>query len=132
MIDLCADANPIIQRGTFQYIELGENGAQQAGGSRLTAQALLRNALREASDLARRGADPLRSRGRAAPVDTGDDVPVDQSGVVIWDGDPLEGISGVVAVWIDGVAQPLVNQQTRLRDRYKTSTEGSLPKAYDW
>ena len=74
----------------------------------------------------------MRSRGRAAPVDTGDDVPVDQSGVAIWDGDPLEGTSGVVAVYIDGVAQPLVNQQTRLRDRYKTSTEGSLPKAYDW
>ena len=52
--------------------------------------------------------------------------------VVIWDGDPLEGTSGVVAVYIDGVAQPLVNHQTRLRDRYKTPGEGSLPKAYDW
>ena len=52
--------------------------------------------------------------------------------VVIWDGDPLEGTSGVVAVWIDGVAQPLVNHQTRLRERYRTPTEGSLPKAYDW
>ena len=304
VIDLGTDANPITQRRAFQYIELGENGAQQAGGSRLTAHALLRNALREASDLGRRGGYPLRSRGRAAPVDTGDDMPVDQSGVarnddvlltrfdaaalvpvvagrqplyvhvdrasdiravlalrrefpalrlvivganegwlaaaeiaaagvkviahglvdlpgnfedlaatqsnvgrmaqagvkvalgtfrdndqpryapqyagnlvaltklpgasglswgkafaaissvpaeilgmgerfgslkpgragdvVIWDGDPLEGTSGVVAVWIDGVAQPLVNHQTRLRDRYKTSTEGSLPKAYDW
>lgn len=305
VIDLGADANPVTQRLAFQYIELGENGAQQAGGSRLTAQALLRNALREAGDLARRGGDPLRSRGRAAPVDTGDDVPVDQApnvsrnddvlltrfdaaalvpvvagrqplyvhvdrasdiravlalrrefpalrlvivganegwlvaadlaaagvpviahglvdlpgnfedlastqsnvgrmaaagvkvalgtfrdndqpryapqyagnlvaltklpgasglswgkafaaissvpaeilgmgerfgslkpgragDVVIWDGDPLEGTSGVVAVWIDGVAQPLVNHQTRLRDRYRTPGEGSLPKAYDW
>ena len=52
--------------------------------------------------------------------------------VVIWDGDPLEGSSGVVAVYIDGVAQSLVNHQTRLRDRYKTPGEGSLPKAYDW
>ena len=304
VIDLGADANPVTQRRAFQYIELGENGAQQAGGSRLTAHALLRNALREAGDLVRRGGDPLRSRGRAAPVDTGDDVPVDQPNVarnddvlltrfdaaalvpvvagrqplyvhvdrasdiravlalrrefpalrlvivganegwlaasdlaaagvpviahglvdlpgnfedlastqsnvgrmaqagvkvalgtfrdndqpryapqyagnlvaltklpgasglswgkafaaissvpaeilgmgerfgslkpgragdvVIWDGDPLEGTSGVVAVYIDGVAQPITNHQTKLRERYKTSTEGSLPKAYDW
>ena len=304
VIDLGVDAQPVTQARAFQYIELGENGAQQAGGSRLTAQALLRNALREASDLARRGGDPLRSRGRTATVDTGDDVPLDQptaarnddvlltrfdaaalvpvvagrqplyvhvdrasdiravlglrrefpalrlvivganegwlaaaelvaagvpviahgltdlpanfedlastqsnvgrmaaagvkvalgtfrdndqpryapqyagnlvaltklpgaSGlswgkafaaissvpaeilgmgerfgslkpgragdVVIWDGDPLEGTSGVVAVYIDGVAQPLVNHQTRLRERYKTPGEGSLPKAYDW
>ena len=304
VIDLGADPQPVTRARAFQYIELGENGAQQAGGSRLTAQALLRNALREASDLARRGGDPLRSRGRTAPVDTGDDMPLDQptaarnddvlltrfdaaalvpvvagrqplyvhvdrasdirtvldlrrefpalrlvivganegwlvaaelaaagvpviahglvdlpgnfedlastqsnvgrmaaagvkvalgtfrdndqpryapqyagnlvaltrlrgaSGlswgkafaaissipaeilgmgerfgslkpgragdVVIWDGDPLEGTSGVVAVWIDGVAQPLTNHQTRLRERYKTPGEGSLPKAYDW
>ena len=52
--------------------------------------------------------------------------------VVIWDGDPLEGTSGVVAVYIDGIAQPLVNHQTRLRERYRTPGEGSLPKAYDW
>ena len=52
--------------------------------------------------------------------------------VVIWDGDPLEVSSGVLAVYIDGVAQPLVNHQTRLRDRYRTPTEGDLPKAYDW
>ena len=52
--------------------------------------------------------------------------------VVIWDGDPLEGTSGVVAVYIDGVAQPLTNHQTKLRDRYRTPQEGSLPKAFDW
>ena len=52
--------------------------------------------------------------------------------IVIWDGDPLEVTSGVVAVYIDGVEQPLSNHQTRLRDRYRTPTEGSLPKAYDW
>lgn len=51
--------------------------------------------------------------------------------VVIWDGDPLEVTSGVEAVWIDGTRQPLVTRQTRLRDRYKTPSEGSLPKAYD-
>lgn len=52
--------------------------------------------------------------------------------VVIWDGDPLEASSGVVQVFIDGVEQPLSNRQTRLRDRYRTPTEGDLPKAYEY
>ncbi|WP_147457736.1 amidohydrolase family protein, partial [Novosphingobium sp. MD-1] len=50
--------------------------------------------------------------------------------VVVWDGDPLEVTSGVVAVYVDGVAQSLANHQTRLRDRYRHPQEGSLPKAY--
>ncbi|MFN3517137.1 MAG: amidohydrolase family protein [Novosphingobium sp.] len=53
--------------------------------------------------------------------------------VVIWDGDPLELTSGVTAVFIDGVEQPLSNHQTRLRDRYKNGpSENALPKAYEW
>ncbi|MDP3674998.1 MAG: amidohydrolase family protein [Novosphingobium sp.] len=304
VIDLGADPQAITRARAFQYVELGENGATQAGGSRLTAHALLRNALREAGDLARGVREPLRSSKPAAPIETGDDLPLPQpttarnddvlltrydaaalipvvagrqplyvhvdrasdiravlglrrefpalrlvivganegwlaaadiaaagvpiiahglvdlpnnfedlaathsnvgrmaaagvkvalgtfrdndqpryapqyagnlvaltrlpgaSGltwgqafaaissvpaeilgmgerfgslqpgragdVVIWDGDPLELTSGVVAVYIDGVAQPLVNHQTRLRDRYRTPIEGALPKAYDW
>jgi imidazolonepropionase-like amidohydrolase len=38
--------------------------------------------------------------------------------VVIWDGDPLEVMSAPAAVFIEGVEQPLVSRQTRLRDRY--------------
>jgi imidazolonepropionase-like amidohydrolase len=38
--------------------------------------------------------------------------------VVIWDGDPLDVQSAPTAVFIDGVEQPLVSRQTRLRDRY--------------
>jgi imidazolonepropionase-like amidohydrolase len=51
--------------------------------------------------------------------------------IVIWEGDPLELSSLVTAVWIDGMPQPLSNRQTRLRDRYRTPTEGALPKAYE-
>ncbi|HWI86108.1 MAG TPA: amidohydrolase family protein [Sphingomonas sp.] len=51
--------------------------------------------------------------------------------VVIWDGDPLELSSAPQAVWIDGVAQPMTNRQTRLRDRYLNPQEGALPKAYE-
>lgn len=52
--------------------------------------------------------------------------------VVLWDGDPLELESAPLAVWIDGVAQPMENRQTKLRDRYATPGEGNLPKAYGW
>ena len=51
--------------------------------------------------------------------------------VVLWDSDPLELASAPVAVWIDGVAQPMTNRQLRLRDRYATPQEGTLPKAYE-
>ena len=51
--------------------------------------------------------------------------------VVVWDGDPLENGSAAEIVLIDGVQQPLDNRQTRLRDRYRTATEGDLPKAYE-
>jgi imidazolonepropionase-like amidohydrolase len=50
--------------------------------------------------------------------------------VVIWDNDPLEIGSMAVSVFIDGVEQPLVTRQTRLRERYWDPKEGALPKAY--
>ncbi|MEG3089015.1 amidohydrolase family protein [Sphingomonas sp. PB4P5] len=50
--------------------------------------------------------------------------------VVIWDGDPLELSSAPLAVYIDGVAQPMRSRQIELRDRYSLPQEGALPKAY--
>jgi imidazolonepropionase-like amidohydrolase len=50
--------------------------------------------------------------------------------VVIWDGDPLEVVSAPLAVYIDGIPQPLDNHLTRLRDRYTQVPPGVLPKAY--
>lgn len=58
-------------------------------------------------------------------------LPGRRGDVVVWDGDPLEVTSGVEAVWIDGVRQPLETRQTRLRARYAHPQEGALPKAYD-
>lgn len=52
--------------------------------------------------------------------------------VVIWDGDPLEIGSMPTQVFVDGVEQPLVHRQQRLRDRYLDPTEGALPKAYQY
>lgn len=51
--------------------------------------------------------------------------------VVVWDGDPLELSSAPVAVYIDGVAQPMDSRQRQLRNRYLNVIEGQLPKAYD-
>ena len=50
--------------------------------------------------------------------------------VVVWSGDPLELTSEVEQVLIDGVAQPLENRQTKLRDRYRDLRRGALPKSY--
>jgi len=51
VIDLGGDMQPITRARVFQFIELGEEGARDAGGSRASAHVLLRNALREARDL---------------------------------------------------------------------------------
>jgi imidazolonepropionase-like amidohydrolase len=53
VIDLGADMDPITARRRFQFVELGEAGANAAGGSRASAHVLFRNALREASELQR-------------------------------------------------------------------------------
>jgi imidazolonepropionase-like amidohydrolase len=54
VIDLAQNGPGMIQPRAFQVVELGERGSDLAGGSRVVAQALLRNALREARDLAQR------------------------------------------------------------------------------
>ena len=59
-------------------------------------------------------------------------LPGRRADIVIWSGDPLETTTSVERVLIDGVQQPLENRQTRLRQRYRTSLEGELPKAYEW
>jgi imidazolonepropionase-like amidohydrolase len=62
VIDLGADMDPITARRRFQFVELGETGANAAGGSRASAHVLFRNALREASEL-QRFAVPVSSSG---------------------------------------------------------------------
>ena len=53
VIDLGAGADTLMRTRAFQFIELGENGAQIAGGSRTAAFAAFRNALAEARDYAK-------------------------------------------------------------------------------
>jgi imidazolonepropionase-like amidohydrolase len=70
IIDLGGDMDAITRARAFQYIELGEEGASDAGGSRASAHALLRNALREARDLRLPiGSGGARQRAEDAPIE---------------------------------------------------------------
>ena len=62
VIDTGADMDPVTAARKFQFVELGETGADKAGGSRASAHILFRNALREAAELRR-----YAPRTRAAP-----------------------------------------------------------------
>ncbi len=76
IIDLGADSDAVMRPRAFQILALGEAGARIAGGSRASAHALLRNALREAGRLG----EDARIPGRPAEqreLDTGDDLPID-------------------------------------------------------
>lgn len=53
VIDLGADMQPITRARAFQFVEFGETGAEEAGGSRAATFALFRNALREAREVSR-------------------------------------------------------------------------------
>ncbi len=55
VIDTATDMDPITAARRFQFVELGETGAANAGGSRASAHLLFRNALREAAALSRHG-----------------------------------------------------------------------------
>jgi imidazolonepropionase-like amidohydrolase len=66
VIDTGADMQPITKARAFQFVELGETGAEDAGGSRPSAYVLFHNALREAAELSRY-ATPTRA-GTAATV----------------------------------------------------------------
>ena len=61
VIDLGDDTDPITRARAFQFVELGEQGSQTAGGSRPAAFAMFKDALAQAQDFRR---DPARFGGR--------------------------------------------------------------------
>jgi len=65
VIDTGADMEPVTAARKFQFVELGETGADKAGGSRASAHILFRNALREASELRRYAPSVAGARGEA-------------------------------------------------------------------
>lgn len=66
LIDTGADGQPVTRGRLFQYVELGEQGAETSGGSRASAHALLRNALREARQVAGGSAGGRSESGRTS------------------------------------------------------------------
>ncbi|ANY19182.1 imidazolonepropionase [Tsuneonella dongtanensis] len=76
LVDLAADPDMVTRPRAFQVVTLGEDGARIAGGSRTSAHAVLRNALREARQFGTDGA-LIRGGGDRRTVSTGDDVPID-------------------------------------------------------
>ena len=75
LIDLGADNRAVMRPRAFQLVALGEQGGQIAGGSRVAAHALFRNALREAQNLGDQ--EPLAANTAERDVDFGDDIPID-------------------------------------------------------
>ena len=65
VIDTGADMDAVTAARRFQFVELGQTGADKAGGSRASAHVLFRNALREAAELRRYA--PLRGGTAEAP-----------------------------------------------------------------
>lgn len=75
VVDLGADPRMVVRPRAFQMVALGETGARIAGGSRMSAHALLRNALREARQYGRDAR--ITGGGARDEIRTGDDIPVD-------------------------------------------------------
>jgi imidazolonepropionase-like amidohydrolase len=75
LVNLGTDPQMVVRPRAFQIVALGEYGARLAGGSRVSAHAVLRNALREA----RQYSADSRIPGGSGPrqVSTGDDIPID-------------------------------------------------------
>jgi hypothetical protein len=80
IIDLGDDLQPITRARAFQFVEFGEQGAEQAGGSRASAHALFRNALREARDLSGGRGGISGGQGREGRRDAADqrDLPLEE------------------------------------------------------
>jgi imidazolonepropionase-like amidohydrolase len=67
VIDTGADMDFVTAPRKFQFVELGQTGAEKAGGSRAAAYVLFRNALREAGELGRYA--PFVAGSRSAAPD---------------------------------------------------------------
>jgi imidazolonepropionase-like amidohydrolase len=63
VIDTAAHMDAVMAPRKFQFVELGQTGADKAGGSRTSAHVLFRNALREAAELGHYASPIAGSRG---------------------------------------------------------------------
>jgi imidazolonepropionase-like amidohydrolase len=66
VIDTGADMDAVTAARKFQFVELGQTGAEKGGGSRTSEHVMFRNALREAAEL-RRYSPSIESARTTAP-----------------------------------------------------------------
>ena len=109
VVDLGSDPDMVVRPRAFQLVALGEYGGQLAGGSRVSAHAVLRNALREARQY---GTDSrIPGGGGPREVSTGDDIPIDTRLI----DNPAERGDDVLLTRFDAAALiPVVNGQQPL------------------
>ena len=71
----------------------------------------------------------------AEAIGMGDQIgslePGRRADVVVWSGDPLQVTSEAEVVLIDGIRQPTVTRQDKLRERYRELGPQVLPDAYE-
>ena len=78
LIDTGSDFDSVTRARLFQFVELGEAGAANAGGSRPSAYVLFRSALREAAELSRYSSRRGEVAGRTEPRERADpDRPIE-------------------------------------------------------
>jgi imidazolonepropionase-like amidohydrolase len=78
VIDLGDDMDAVMRARAFQFVEFGEQGAAEAGGSRAAAHTLFRNALREARDLGRTGIAGGAAAERRGTAAQQQDLPLEE------------------------------------------------------
>jgi imidazolonepropionase-like amidohydrolase len=79
VIDMGADMEAVTRARAFQYVEFGETGADEAGGSRASTFVLFRNALREAREVGRSSGVPSSGGGqRQARASDQRDFPLEE------------------------------------------------------
>lgn len=113
------DAAALLEKAgvQFAFVDEGESGTHNARNLRQLAGNAVAHGLSKEAALAAitlvpaeiYGLDGTRGGLEAGKV----------ADLVIWDGDPLELATSATAVYIDGVAMPMLSRQTLLRDRYR-------------
>lgn len=130
IVDLGADPGMVMRPRAFQMVVLGETGARIAGGSRVSAHAVLRNALREARQY---GSDSkIAGTRRTGQVTTGDDLPIDTrliDNAAIREDVLLTRFDAAALVPVVNGAQPLYVNVERAADiRAVLALKGEFPR----
>ena len=121
------NAQILFQAGV-QVSIMGSRDYNNLRQSRMNAGTAVAHGLPYQAALAAITLNPAKIWG--ADQEIGSIEPGKAADVVIWSGDPLEGQSYPIAVYIAGQAQPMTSRSTELAARYKPSTDNIARPAY--